>query len=108
MALQPTAMRSRLQVMDETLLEEKGLTSPGKSIEAPGVSETQALVITLATSALTIVTGKLFELLLPLLGIIFGFIIWRSVMASPDTFQLVGLALYGAFVLVPTILFRKK
>ena len=94
--------------MDETLLEEAASTSPGKSNEAPGVSEVQSLVITLATSALTIVTGKLFELLLPLLGIIFGFVIWRSVMASPDVFQLVGLGLYGAFVLIPTIIFRRK
>jgi hypothetical protein len=87
--------------VDEEVVPETS-TSLGKS------SEVQDLVITLATSAIKVVTNKIFELLLPLLSIIFGFIIWRGVMEHPDVFQLVGLGLYGAFVLVPTIIFRRK
>ena len=86
-------------------METPKLTSPAKSND---ISETQSLVISLATSAINIVVGKTFELLLPLLGLIFGFILWRSVMPSPDIFQLVGLGLYGLFVLVPTIIVRRK
>jgi len=64
-------------------------------------------VVALATGAISIVTNKFFEMLLPLLALIFGFVIWKSI-PDPNTYQLISLGLYGAFFLVPTIVFRRK
>lgn len=46
------------------------------------------------------------ELLLPLVAILGAFVLWRAVLPSPSEFQLIGLGLYGGFVVLPVI-FRR-
>lgn len=77
------------------------------SISQERLSKLDDNVLALATSAITIVTNKLFEMLLPLLSIVFGFVIWKSI-PDPNPYQLIGLGLYGMFFLVPTIIWRRK
>lgn len=56
--------------------------------------------------ALRVLSAKTASGLLPLVGLVMGFILWLKVLPEPTIFQLVGLGLYGVFFV--TLLMVRK
>ena len=75
-------------------------------LEAVDKQHKAVLDVVLSTSRVALAT--LFQWLLPLLATVGGFWLWNKVLATPDVFQLTGLGLYGAFVILPIIYFTVR
>jgi hypothetical protein len=92
--------------LEETL--ERILTT--KMLETMGKIETQnGAVLDIAFNIGKLVSERLLQLLLPLLATLGGFFLWNSTLNHPDIQQLIGLGLYGAFVMLPVLYtFRRK
>ena len=74
------------------------------------VSAQQSLVLDVVLGVAGAFADRFSVFILPLLATVGGFWIWNSVLPKPDTFQLIGLGLYGALVEIPILLttLRKK
>lgn len=70
------------------------------------IEEKQAAFLQIVLTITRVATNKLFSLLLPFLATLGGFLLWQSVLPKPDTYQLVGLGLYGVLIQIP-LLWRK-
>lgn len=65
-------------------------------------------VVSVALGAAQIISDRLIQVLLPLLTIVGGFVLWRGVLATPTYEQLLGLGLYGAFIVLPILAVSRR
>ncbi len=75
--------------------------------ERESAQRQQQAVLEFALGLSKIASAQMFnvlgKLVLPIIALVGGIILWRQVMDAPTQFQLVGLALYGAFVVLPSM-----
>lgn len=73
------------------------------------IEEQNATILNIAYNIGKVVTERFMQLLLPFLATLGGFILWHSILEHPDMLQLIGLGLYGGFIVLPVLwTFRRK
>ena len=96
---------------DSTQLEERLEKKLSMMIERMlGKIEGQnSAVLNVAFNIGKVVTERFMQLLLPFLVTLGAFTLWYSILTHPDVLQLIGLGLYGGFIVLPVLwTFRRK
>ena len=73
-----------------------------------GIDEAATAMILLGLKTLSQKTVVALSTLFTLLTCISAFILWQDVLPNPNSAQLVGLGLYGVFILLLHIVIRRK